>query len=294
MSPFIHSRSSRRGAFTLIELLVVIAIIAILAGMLLPALAKAKTKTEKTKCASNGRQLVLGSLMYTGDNAEQLISSYPIAGSISGSDYGAPAAGAYKYSWCLGNAASSGLPGSYQFGGADDRGIKLGTLWPYTKNLGIYKCAADKRLAPAAAPFPGKPILRSVSMNCWMGGRSYGDPSGNSWIVANDLPGKRDTLRFKVFLKQNEIKNPANIWWLIDENLGTINDSSLIVDMGNGNGLLDIPGNQHGGSYGLTFADGHTEFKRIRDKQVLTATSGLTGYKGIDWQTLTNHTTELR
>ena len=293
MSPFIHSRSSKRDGFTLIELLVVIAIIAILAGMLLPALAKAKTKTERTKCASNGRQLVLGCLMYTGDNAEQLVSSYPIAGTIPGSDYGPPASGAYKYSWCLGNAASSGLPGSYQFGGADPQGIRLGTLWPYVKSLGVYKCGADKRLAPAGAPFAGQPILRSVSMNCWMGGRSYGDPNG-SWIVANDPPSARANLRYKVFLKQNEIKYPANIWWLIDENLSTINDSSLIVDMGTGNGLLDIPGNQHAGSYGLTFADGHTEFKKIRDKQILTATSAQSGYKGTDWQTLTNYTTELR
>jgi prepilin-type N-terminal cleavage/methylation domain-containing protein len=72
-----RGKNSASGGFTLIELLVVIAIIAILAAILLPVLASAKERSQRTKCLSNLRQLAIGMTGYANDNQDYYIPAKP-------------------------------------------------------------------------------------------------------------------------------------------------------------------------------------------------------------------------
>ena len=128
----------RERAFTLIELLVVIAVIAVLMGILMPALSRAREAGKTVKCQANLRTLTIAWYTYAIDNDDQLCGSW----NYNGGSWGQ----ASDWAWAPWEVDGDSAVSDYFNATRNERyeGIRKGTLYPYTKSFACYHCPSDQ------------------------------------------------------------------------------------------------------------------------------------------------------
>jgi prepilin-type N-terminal cleavage/methylation domain-containing protein/prepilin-type processing-associated H-X9-DG protein len=230
-------------AFTLVELLVVIAIVSVLASLILPAFAKAKSKGQAVTCLNNVRQLGLAWLMYANEQRDRL--PYNLGGDAMRKTF----APQDPLNWVNGlmdwETNSDNTNASL---------ILQSSLAPYINNsVRLYKCPSDTVLSDVQRREGWRERTRSYSMNAMVG--DAGDLSKTGINTNNP--------HYKQFFALTEIPKPSSIFVFLDEHPDSINDGYFLVKSDYSYvEWKDLPGSSHDDRAALSFADGHAEIHK--------------------------------
>lgn len=232
--------SAGRAAFTLIELLVVIGLVALLAAMLLPAISKAKMRTQGMACLNNNRQLATAWLLYADDHNDRL--PYNLGGPNRDS-----VAQRTNLNW-----VNNLLNWELDSDNTNTATITEASLGPYASRVvSIYRCPSDRVLSAIQRQANWTGRVRSYSMNAMIG--DAGELSQQGFNQNNP--------DYVQFFTRSSIPRPANIFVFLDEHPDSINDG-YFLNKAYYHEWVDLPASYHDGAATFSFADGHSQLRR--------------------------------
>jgi type II secretory pathway pseudopilin PulG len=234
------------SAFTLMELLIVVGIIAVLAGLLLPVVNRAKSRGMIAQDLNNKNQMMQAWVMYAGDFNDIMVPNSPV-------NYGSSVA------WVdsINGLENWGYSDPPYTGNTNYSLLQSALLAPYLSGqVGVYKCPADR------LPSANGTRLRSVSMNGQLGALGQ---------TTNKAPGS-DNKPGVLYTRVADLTCPVPAMTIVflDESMATLQDGYLQIDShGNKRFFPDIPANYHNGGCCLSYADSHAEIHKWQTPSLL-------------------------